>query len=114
MKTNPSSQPQRAEVWLVRIPGERKQRPCVIVSANWLNRFARDVVVVPVTSVARRAFPTRVNLSEGEGGLKVRSWAKCDQPTTIEKGYLGKVSLGRLSDGKIREIEQAIRHTLSL
>jgi len=114
MRTSPSSQPQRAEVWLIRIPGERKQRPCVIVSADWLNRFARDVVVVPLTSVARRAFPTRVELPKAEGGLKVRSWAKCDQPTTIEKGHLGKVFLGRLSDAKIREIEQAIRRTLSL
>ncbi|MFN4218136.1 MAG: type II toxin-antitoxin system PemK/MazF family toxin [Candidatus Bipolaricaulia bacterium] len=26
--------PRRGEVWLVRIPGEQKQRPCVILSAK--------------------------------------------------------------------------------
>jgi len=110
---NPTS-PRRGEVWLVRIPGEQKQRPCVIVSADWLNRFARDVTVVPITTVARRAFPTRVELPAGEGGLKERSWAKCDQVTTIDKKHLGQAPLGQLSSAKLAEIEHAIRQALSL
>lgn len=112
--TNPPPQPERGEVWLVRIPGERKQRPCVILSADWLNRFARDVTVVPITTVARRAFPTRVELPVGEGGLKERSWAKCDQVTTIEKKHLGRAALGKVSPSKLAEIERAVRKSLRL
>lgn len=110
---NPTS-PRRGEVWLVHIPGEQKQRPCIILSENWLNRFARDVTVVPITTVARRAFPTRVELPAGEGGLKERSWAKCDQVTTIDKKHLGQAPLGQLSPVKLAEIEQAVRKALGL
>ncbi len=110
--TNP--QPQRGEVWLVRIAGERKQRPCIILSADWLNRFARDVTVVPITTVARRAFPTRVELPAGEGGLKERSWAKCDQVTTVDKKHLGQAPLGQLSPMKLAQIERAVRQALRL
>jgi mRNA interferase MazF len=109
-----SPQLQRGEVWLVRISGERKQRPCVILSANWLNRFARDVTVVPITTVKRRAFPTRVELPAGEGGLKEHSWAKCDQVTTIEKKHLGQAPLGQLTPNKLAEIENAVRRALRL
>ncbi|OGF54964.1 MAG: hypothetical protein A2Z21_02860 [Candidatus Fraserbacteria bacterium RBG_16_55_9] len=109
-----SSQPRRGEVWLVHIPGERKQRPCVILSADWLNRFARDVMAVPITTVARGAFPTRVELPAGEGGLKEQSWVKCDQVTTIEEGHLGRAPLGQLSLEKLAEIESAVRKALDL
>lgn len=114
MTTSVSLRLQRGEIWVVHIPGERKQRPCVILSADWLNRFARDVTVVPITSVARRAFPTRVELPQGTAGLKRRSWAKCDQVTTIEKRHLGRAPLGQLSELQLGQIAAAVRRALAL
>lgn len=108
------SQPRRGEVWWVRIPGERKQRPCIILSADWLNQFARDVTVVPVTSVARRRFPTRVELPAGEGGLKVTSWAKSDQVTTMDKVHLIRGPLGVISPARMAQIADAARLALDL
>ncbi|MBI3659715.1 type II toxin-antitoxin system PemK/MazF family toxin [Candidatus Acetothermia bacterium] len=109
-----SSSPQRGEIWLAKILGERKRRPCLILSADWLNRFAHDVSVVPITTVKRKAFPTRIELDVGEGGLREQSWAKCDQVTTIDKQRLGRAALGRLSSVQLVEIEDAVRRALKL
>jgi len=86
----------------------------LILSADWLNQFAHDVTVVPITSVARRTFPTRVELLPGEGGLERTSWAKCDQVMTIDKRRLGRAPLGRLNPERLTQVEEAVRRALSL
>ncbi|MFB0536013.1 MAG: type II toxin-antitoxin system PemK/MazF family toxin [Anaerolineae bacterium] len=106
--------PRRGEVWLAAMPDESKRRPCVVLSADWLNRYALDVMVVPVTSVARGNFPTRVELPAGEGGLRVASWAKCDQVTTVSKKRLTGEPFGHLSQAKMQEIADAVRLALDL
>jgi mRNA-degrading endonuclease toxin of MazEF toxin-antitoxin module len=79
-------------------------------AADWLNRIARDVTVVPLTTVARMKFPTRVEILAGEAGLKQPSYAKCDQVTTIHKARLVRGPLTRkVSAMKRREIETAVR-----
>ena len=65
--------PRRGEIRLAAMPDETKQRPCLILSADWLNQYALDVTVVPITSIARGHFPTRVPIPAGEGGLRVDS-----------------------------------------
>ena len=104
----------RGEVFLVAIPNQQKPRPAVVLTADWLSRYALDVTVVPLTSVARSAFPTRVELPAGEGGLKKNSWAKCDQVTTVPKELLVGEAFGRLSPGRIRAIEEGVRLALGL
>lgn len=104
----------RGEVYLTALPKETKARPVVIVTADWLSRYALDVMVVPVTSVPRQRFPTRVQLEVGEAGLRKKSWAKCDQVTTIPKDALSARSLGRLESAKMLAIEEAVRLSLSL
>ena len=106
--------PRRGEVWLVAMPDETKRRPCVVLSANWLNQHALDVAVVPITSVARGSFPTRVPLAAGEGGLHTDSWAKCDQVTTVNKSRLVGSSFGQLSHARMHEIADAVRLALDL
>lgn len=104
----------RGDVVLVSIPQQEKSRPAVILTANWLNRYALDVGVVPVTSIPRRNFATRVELPAGEGGLKKTSWAKCDQVTTIPKTLILGQVLGRVSTNKMKEIEAGVRLALAL
>jgi mRNA interferase MazF len=103
--------PRRGEVYLVRLD---KDRPALVISADALNRYALDVCVVPMTSVARPKFSLRVQIAPGEGGLKRDSWAKCDQVTTLEKSLLLYPPLGRLTDEKLRIIEQGIKLALQL
>jgi mRNA interferase MazF len=106
--------PRRGEIWLVTVPDEAKRRPCVILSADWLNQYALDVTVVPITSVARGDFATRVPIAAGEGGLRVDSWAKCDQVTTVNKARLSDLAFGRLPAQRMRQIAEAIRLALEV
>ncbi|MEK7405134.1 MAG: type II toxin-antitoxin system PemK/MazF family toxin [Acidobacteriota bacterium] len=104
----------RGEVYLAAIPGQTKPRPAVVLTADWLSRYALDVTVVPLTSVARGGFPTRVELAAGEGGLQVRSYAKCDQVTTIPKALLAGRPFGRLPAARMKGIEDAVRLSLGI
>ena len=109
-----SDWPRRGEIRLVAVPDDSKRRPCVVLSADWLNQHALDVTVVPVTSVRRASFPTRVTLVAGEGGLHVDSWAKCDQVTTVNKSRLVGGPFGRLSPARMLDISNAVRMALDL
>ena len=106
--------PRRGEIWLVGVPDDTKRGPCVVFSTDRLNQHALDVTVVPITSVARGNFPTRVPLAAGEGGLHTDSWAKCDQVTTVNKSRLVGGSFGQLSDARMQEIADAVRLALDL
>jgi mRNA-degrading endonuclease toxin of MazEF toxin-antitoxin module len=84
-----------------------------VLSADAINRFALDVCVVPLTTVERPAFSLRIAIPPGDGGLKQRSWAKCDQVTTIEKALLRRAA-GQLSLVAFQAVEQAVRLALQL
>ena len=116
MKTStPVAFPRRGEIYLVKIPDDPKERPAIIISSDVLNRFAFDVVVVPVTTVERGRFSTRIPLTAGEGGLRKRCFAKCDQVTTVSKRRLVRGPFrGSLSAAMLAEIEDAIRVALEL
>ena len=103
--------PRRGEVYLVRLD---KDRPALVISADALNRYALDVCVVPMTTVARPKFSLRVQMKPGEGGISRDSWAKCDQVTTLEKNLLLYPPLGRLTDETLKAIEQGIKMALQL
>jgi mRNA-degrading endonuclease toxin of MazEF toxin-antitoxin module len=102
----------RGEIYYAGMPNHPQHRPAVILTANWLSRHSPDVMVVPITSVERPPFPTRVELKPGEGGLKLRSWAKCDQVTTVPKALFSEGPVGRLGPERIRQIEEAVRLAL--
>ena len=102
--------PKRGDVYLV---GLDKPRPAVILSVDELNRHAFDVCVVPITSIQHANFSVRVPLKRGDGGLHQDYWAKCDQVTALEKGFLKK-QIGRLSTNAMQKIETQVRVALGL
>src|ERR1035441_1131608 len=85
----------RFEVFLVRlVPTEgseiRKTRPCVVISPDEMNQYARTIILAPMTTVWRD-FPARVNLVfRGKRGQVV-----LDQIRTVDKSRLIK-KLGKL------------------
>jgi mRNA interferase MazF len=103
--------PHRGEVCLVSLD---KPRPALVISSDALNRHARDVCVVPITSVEHRKFSLRIPIPAGEGGLRQDSWAQCDQVTTLAKSLLRYPPLGRLARAPLARIEEAIRLALEL
>lgn len=107
--------PRRGGIFLVSIPDDPKDRPAIIISSDVLNRFANDVAVVSLTTIEHTKFSARVPLSVGEGGLRKRSWAKCDQVTTVNKRRLVRGPFkGSVSATTLSEIEDAIRLALEL
>src|SRR6266550_3500487 len=107
----PGWYPRRGEVCLFDL---EKERPAVVISTDALNRFSRDVCVVPISKVQHKQFSLRPKLTAGEAGLKYDFWVKCDQVTTLEKDAAVYPSLGFLTPESLGRIEASIRITLEL
>lgn len=109
--------PKRGEIYLVTLPSkpkDAKDRPALVVSLDIRNKFANDIIVIPLSTNLRPS-PTHVLLQEGEDGLSKASMAKCEQVTTIDKSLLirGPFS-GRVSNKKMNEIEKAIMISIGI
>ncbi len=108
--------PRRAHLYWVRIPAEPggKRRPALIVSPDGRNRFACDVLVVPLSTVLRDA-PTHVRLGAGEGGVPRASVAKCEQTTNLRREFIGSRPLGRpIARRRMLEMEKAILRAIGV
>jgi mRNA interferase MazF len=70
----------------------RKERPCLVISPDEMNRFIATVIVAPMTTKGRD-YPTRISCSfRGKQGQIV-----LDQIRTIDKVRLTK-KLGKLDE----------------
>ncbi len=108
--------PRRGHLYWVNIPSEpsRKRRPALVVSIDVRNRLANDVMVVPASTVLRKA-PTHVRLRRRQGGVPRASVLKCEQLTTIPKALLSNVPLGgRLSAKLMLDVEKAILRAIGV
>ena len=103
--------PKKGDIYLVNLPlkpKDIKNRPALVVSLDIRNKLADDIIVVPLSTNLRPS-PTHVLLQKEEGGLSKTSMVKCEQVTTIDKALLIRGPFaGRISDIKMKEIEEAI------
>jgi mRNA-degrading endonuclease toxin of MazEF toxin-antitoxin module len=90
-----------------------KRRPAVILSPEMRNRLANDVIIVPCSTSAR-AMAWHVLLRPGEAGLSHACMAKCEQIATVPKSWVDPEELGRLSPGRMREVELAVLSALGI
>lgn len=109
--------PRRGEIYLASLragPSRRKVRSVLVVSPDVRNRWAGDILVVPLSTHLRPA-PTHVLLDRGEGGVPQSSVVKCEQITCLDKALLGPRPLGRpLSLDRIQAIERALVISLGI
>jgi mRNA-degrading endonuclease toxin of MazEF toxin-antitoxin module len=107
--------PRQGEIFPVTLPGrptDKTRRPAVVVSPDYRNEYANDVLVVPL-STQLRPMPTHVPVPAGAGGLKKASVAKAEQITALPKSFLSGGPLGpRISAGTLREIHRAVLRAL--
>ena len=107
----------RGEIYLASMrtrPGDRKTRPVLVISPDVRNRWASDVLVVPLSTQVRPA-PTHVLLDRGQGGIPHASIVKCEQVTCLDKSLLEPRPLGRpLNDDTIRRVENALLVALGI
>ena len=97
---------------------QKGTRPCVIVSHDAFssNPHWGSVTVVPFTSAERWRVPspTTVLLERGECGMPKACAALAHQVTTLDKTKILGPRLGRLTPGKLDELDRALRNYLVL
>ena len=109
--TGSTPAPKRGHLYWARLD---KKRPVLVVSPDYRNERASDVIVVPCSTMTRPA-PTHVELARGEAGVHARSTLKCEQVTTLPKHDLASKALGRrLPIAKMARVERAILRAIGV
>ena len=91
-----------------------KWRPALVLSPDYRNEHASDLIVVPCSTKVRAA-PTHVILRRGEGGVASASVLKCEQIATLPKSELRSAPLGRaLSRERMQAVERAVLRAIGV
>src|SRR3954468_1214898 len=105
---------ERGEIWWVNLDPTRgseirKRRPCVVVSADAINRWRSTPVVVPLSASPNEAAPVVIGLpSAGPDSVAV-----VDQIRAVDRGrFISR--RGRLSSVDLGALEEAIKQVLEL
>lgn len=101
----------RCEIWWADLPKPAGKRPVVLLSRNEAYLVREFVTVAPLTSRVRN-IPVEVLLDKSDSVPK-KCVANLDMITSIEKGCLVE-RICQLKDGKVEEIDNAIRFALAL
>ncbi len=110
--------PSRGEVWLVDLNPSRGHepagvRPGLVVSVDPFNHGpAGLVVLLPLTSVAK-GIPFHVEINPPEGGVKVKSFIKCEDVRSVARERLSR-RWGRISAPTLAAVEDRLRILLGL
>lgn len=98
----------QGEIWLFDpdpIKGNeigKKIRPCIVISHDLMNSGSSGLIfIVPLTSVYR-GIPSHVQIDPSPNGLKVTSFALCEQIRSISKERLVK-KIGKIKNLSILE-----------
>ena len=105
---------ERGEIWWVNLDpavgGEiKKRRPCVVLSANEVNRIRATPVVIPLSSSPEAAPPIIVSVPSAGGN----SVAVLDQIRAVDKRRFVNRA-GILADADLRTLEAAAKQILQL
>ncbi len=98
-------------------PSRRREqagmRPAMVLSVNKFNHGPADlVIVVPITN-SKRNIPTHVPVPQGEAGLTVDSFIKCEDIRSISKNRLVR-PMGNVTPPRIERVQMYVRVLLGL
>lgn len=96
--------PQRGELWLAEIPGDKRRPVLILTRASFIARLT-NVTVAPVTTTIRR-IPTELVVDERHG-IDHDSAVNFDNLLTLRLTYLVR-RLGALSTDELHEACDAI------
>ncbi len=108
----------RGEIWLVDLNPSKGheqagKRPCLIISVDLFNQGAAGLVVVlPITS-KEKSIPFHVEIAPNNGGLKVKSFIKCEDVRSISVERLDKC-WGTVSSDILIAVEDRLRILMGL
>lgn len=112
----------RGEIYLADLPIDEEHaiqggtRPFLIIQNNTGNRYSPTTIGVAITSQdKKKGQATHVSIKPDEqNGLKKDSMVLCEQIMSIDKNFLRKRRLGRVSDSDLIRIDRAIVASLAL
>ena len=113
-----SAKPSRGDIWLIDLNPIRGReqagkRPCLIASVDLFNQGASGLLVVlPVTS-KEKGIPWHVEVNPPEGGLRQRSFIKCEDVRSISIERLFE-QWGTVSPITLMMVEERLRILLNL
>jgi len=84
-----------------------KERRCVVVSNNIINKHASTVIVCPITDSYGKTSPFHIPVLPPEGGLTKESVIHCGQIRAIDKSRI-KNKTGELTKDKMKEVDRGI------
>lgn len=110
--------PLRGEVWLVDLDPVRGReqagrRPGLVVSVDLFNRGPADLVVVIPLTTREKGIPWHVAVEPPEGGLKEKSFIKCEDLRSVAKERLLS-RLGAVSAETLAAVEDRLRILLGI
>jgi mRNA-degrading endonuclease toxin of MazEF toxin-antitoxin module len=102
---------QRGRLYWARLD---KRRPVLVLSPDYRNARASDVIVVPC-STRLRAAPTHVRLRRREGGAPQAFILKCEQITTLPADEIDPCALGSpLSAARMADVERSVLRAIGV
>ena len=106
---------QRGQVYWVKLDPVQgselaKTRPCVILSANEINRRRNTVIIVPLTSTPEPVhFPLVIGVPSAGIGSKARS----EHIRSVDKSRLTQL-IGKISEADLSDISHGVARVLGL
>ncbi len=111
-------QPSRGEIWLVDLDPTRGheqagKRPGLVVSVDLFNHGPAGLVVLLPLTTRAKGIPFHVEVNPPEGGLKEKSFIKCEDVRSVAKERLSR-RLGSVSQATLAAVEDRLRILLNL
>jgi len=102
--------PRRGRLYWVSLD---KRRPALVLSPDYRNDNAGDVIVIPCSTRLRPA-PTHVLLQRGQGGLRESTVLKCEHITTLAKSDVHSPLGSPLPPAVVRAVERAVLRAIGV
>ena len=85
----------------------KKTRPCVVLSPNEMNEHLSTIIIAPITSRSRLAYPTRLHVKCAD----INGDIVLDQIRTVDKARLFN-AVGSLDNKTITKLKMIIKEML--
>jgi mRNA interferase MazF len=116
-----ASPPARGEVWWAQLDApaqvtgsqDAKGRPALIVSADFVNITAADLVIVTPITIVQRRVRSHVPIEPPERGMSRTSNIQCEQIRAISRQRLVR-PLGTVSDDTMTQVDYTLKMVLDL
>lgn len=108
--------PARGDIWFAELDPvvgheQGKKRPCVILSSDFVNKGAANLVIVVPLTTTNRNNPWHIQISPPEGGVVAPSYALCEQIRSLSTDRFSNHA-GSVKESTLEKIEYVVKTLL--